>query len=361
MPVSEKHQNGTAPSGRLWSVESLRLYAVLGVVIGHSLAAAKHAAGINGGLDFSRAGLDIFFIISGLLVWRLTRTRETHPALFFVHRVSRLAPLYWIFTATYLAFINLAGRSFAYEAAQPTLPEVFRSLIFIPFFNAHHDILPVLEPGWTLPFDVWYFAIFSFILMFPKRTQLLVATISYVLIPLLHGLRFGGAVAQVITHPRSLDFLAGIWIAHSLQHRRLVPRSSAQILTVLSLSAILTFIALGIPARGVGFVFWAIAACVATYAMVSIEGQGGAWKALFQAPVIGVSSYSIYLLQPMTITASCMLMPGGFWPKFIVAVSTSLALGVGAHFAIEQPINKLLKRMETNRGFRPQADVTVAP
>ena len=90
-----------APKGsrasRLWSVESTRTYATLGVVAFHCARSASTHSGVHapGAL---MVGLDIFFVMSGFLVWKITRERTASPALFVLHRISRLAPLYWIAT-----------------------------------------------------------------------------------------------------------------------------------------------------------------------------------------------------------------------------------------------------------------------
>ena len=76
---------------------------------------------------------------------------------------------------------------------------------------------------------------------------------------------------------------------------------------------------------------WAAAGCVATYAMVSIEGRGHPWRTLPQAPLIGTCSYSIYLIQPMTITPSCLFTSGGFWWRSNAALATNLLLGCASH------------------------------
>jgi exopolysaccharide production protein ExoZ len=76
---------------RFVSIQILRAVAALAVVVFH--------AGQRIAVPFSvgQAGVDIFFVISGFVMWIVTDNGKT-PTEFIRARIFRIAPLYWIAT-----------------------------------------------------------------------------------------------------------------------------------------------------------------------------------------------------------------------------------------------------------------------
>jgi exopolysaccharide production protein ExoZ len=94
--------------------------------------------------DIGEAGVDIFFIISGVVMY--VSSRFEAPAVFVGLRLIRVAPLYWILTVCALSLFLLSG------LAKPNIDaahDVILSVLFIP----HHSsifvgtIWPLLNPG----------------------------------------------------------------------------------------------------------------------------------------------------------------------------------------------------------------------
>src|ERR1700712_2912253 len=47
---------------------------------------------------FGETGVDIFFILSGFVMWLTTSGREISPTDFYKRRIKRIVPLYWLAT-----------------------------------------------------------------------------------------------------------------------------------------------------------------------------------------------------------------------------------------------------------------------
>jgi len=95
------------------------------------------------GFQIGSVGVDIFFVISGFLMFHANREVFGHARtaiLFLKRRILRVVPLYWLCTA----FALCPGVKFKILAA---------SVLFIPIRSQDGGIHTVLQPGWTLDFE----------------------------------------------------------------------------------------------------------------------------------------------------------------------------------------------------------------
>ena len=106
------------------SVQALRALAALGVLMFHACQWS--------GMDFAvgAAGVDLFFLISGLVLWLSAERAEPTPQTFLAARAVRVAPMYWLWTGLAAA---LAWRwPEALPVVRPDLLHLILSLGFVP-------------------------------------------------------------------------------------------------------------------------------------------------------------------------------------------------------------------------------------
>lgn len=107
------------------------------------------------------AGVDMFFVLSGFLMFYL---RESYAARgrthFLLTRAVRIVPMYWLCTLTFAALLLVGGRS---EFA-PSARELLASMAFIPVLNHVGSYQPVLSVGWSLNHEVLFYLLFAVIL-----------------------------------------------------------------------------------------------------------------------------------------------------------------------------------------------------
>lgn len=166
------------------------------------------------GVEWS-IGVDVFFVVSGFIMYFLTHGRFGVPgqaAEFVKRRFMRVAPLYWLFTSLMIASIALAGGAVAHSDLSPA--RIVSSYLFVPWPRAGGDVYPVLGLGWTLNYEVEFYLAYAAALLLPARIGL----------PLLLG-AFGLAAAfgrflpadqlalRFWTDPIILEFLFGIGLA----------------------------------------------------------------------------------------------------------------------------------------------------
>jgi exopolysaccharide production protein ExoZ len=183
----------------LFGLQYLRAAAALGVVGFH----ASENSHLN--LDLGQAGVDLFFVLSGFLMWSITEAPTT-PMAFFIGRIRRIVPVYWIATC-----VVLVGALFSlFPAITLNTPHVLSSFFFIPARSpSNGHIWPLLVPGWTLNYEMFFYLIFSLVLFLPRRIQLLV------MITIFGGLVASRALAQFpvaeltfYSDPIILEFIA---------------------------------------------------------------------------------------------------------------------------------------------------------
>lgn len=141
-----------------------------------------HAAGQIPGMSarvpwvFGTSGVDLFFVISGFIVVVTTAGVDTKPFDFWRRRIVRVVPLYWLLTLLMVTVALIAPGLFKTLKVAPET--VLQSLLFIPHFSQSFSgvVWPLLVPGWTLNFEMFFYALFGLALILPPRYRLLVLT-----------------------------------------------------------------------------------------------------------------------------------------------------------------------------------------
>ena len=261
--------------------------AAIAVVVSHQL-------GGLGPFGVGAHGVDLFFVISGLIIFSLTEpqpngSQPIGPRRFMLDRLARIVPLYWL--ATLLAFVLVSVDLPLYGcSSDPVL--LVKSLLFIPAYSPNGHLWPTLLLGWTLNYEMFFYLLFAVFLCLPPRFRIPALALTLLPIVLLGRLlHIPGAVAASYANPLELEFLAGALVgsvfgltlkAHALPRQLLY--SAGIVLLMLALS--LLFHDLLSAALCVGIV------CVG----LVVERQG--WLPRSRAlKFLGDASFAIYLCQ----------------------------------------------------------------
>jgi exopolysaccharide production protein ExoZ len=326
---------------RFQSIQYLRGVAALMVVAFH---VTPSKAGLIGA-----AGVDIFFVISGFIMWVVSTARETTAGEFLSHRILRVVPLYWAFT------LLLAGTAAAVPSAfsrlQLTADHLLMSLAFIPYLDASTGkITPLLVQGWTLNYEMFFYVVMAVALLFPRRSQL--AIIAFVLLSLpVVGMMvpLRPVLVRPYTDPLLLEFLAGLGIG-VLWSRGLLPgKSWAMGLVAVSIAGFVLAAMAGEDAERYRVLTWGIPSGLLVLGLLSIESSVGILKFRLGA-LIGDASYSIYLSHTFVISIASKLLadviadPGVRTAWFVSIMPPLCTLGgILAYKFVELPTLKRLR------------------
>lgn len=324
------------------SIQWLRAFAVVMVIIFHVLLKAQ-ILGLTT-LSFSQgaAGVDLFFIISGFIMVYITQNRKFSFIDFIKRRIIRIIPLYWILSsiAAIVYFYNpLLVNSHNGETS------ILSSFTLIPIYGK----AMLLEVGWTLRFEFFFYTIFA-ISMYFFRHNAWYCVLLLILTSAVSLLNIDNFYIQYFTNPIIIEFSLGIFSFHYFMKTK----------NWLSLTFILMgfflFIIFGIKNYGIEnrVIFYGIPMFLFFLGSISLESIVSKQKTYLSHffKYIGDASYSLYLSHTFTIAIIAKLyiqlgqdIPYLFFPLSVIA---SVLAGAICYEWIEKPITKLIKQLNTD-------------
>jgi exopolysaccharide production protein ExoZ len=319
----------------LFSIQYLRAAAALAVVVYH---ATQWGGGV---LDIGRAGVDVFFVVSGVIMWRVTGQAEASPGKFVWRRFTRVAPFYWLITLI-LTAVAVVWPDFL-DNVHPQTGHVLLSMAFIPHMDPKGLPFPLYGPGWSLNYEAFFYLLFGAALFAPRRRQAaivcgaLAATIAM-------GFLLADPVYQLGANPMLLQFVAGVAIANLAEMRMLPGRKGGWGLILLGLFGLAVPAALGIFSEFWRPFLWGVPAGLIVAGAMSIEGDGGApdWPALV---ALGDASYAIYLVhEPAQALIAHTIGWSQLWLFRPIAILAAVAAGLACHRWVEWPMSAWLRK-----------------
>ncbi len=316
----------------LRTVQALRALACALVVVYHTLLASSPALAST--WPNGSAGVDLFFVISGFVMVTSARRLNGRPdpaRRFLRRRLLRIAPLYWLLTALKLG-AALTAPSLATHT-RPDLWNVCASFLFLPARDAAGEIRPVLPVGWTLNFEMLFYALFAAALAGRRRPLPILA-------PILALLAFVGLFRTpswpaplALANGLVLEFAFGMAIAEALRRRKPLPPRIGAVCAVVGCALLVTLPLAG-PFR---CLVWGGPAALILLGALALEPHLGTRipEALVAA---GDASYATYLTHPFVIPALAALSPAAL----LAALPASLAAGAWVDRRIDRPLRQAL-------------------
>jgi peptidoglycan/LPS O-acetylase OafA/YrhL len=275
--------------------------------------------------QYGLMGVELFFVISGFVIlMTLESSRSTTQ--FAINRVARLYPAYWLSVfvcAAYLLYMKETSLKLA--------------AINLAMLQAFYTPYNLVEPYWSLAYELWFYAIMATIFALGLLHRINVIAFAWILLAV--GLRALGS------HPHNLVFevlsflqFGHLFIAGMMIY--MLATNQGSLLSVINLLICIAYSLFGrhdwssIPYYGY---FFANAVFIS---MVYLAATNRLPRPPSFLVSIGVQSYSLYLLHlpiGMMLTRGAAKLGLSPWIAVAAAVPVSLSAAWASRRFVEVP------------------------
>jgi peptidoglycan/LPS O-acetylase OafA/YrhL len=354
-------------AGRIIPMEGMRGFAALLVFFVHFQALfnpyfqngsffqqfAEYAGRIG------HTGVDVFFVISGFLMYGIVlRGRSTFGA-YFMNRVRRLYPVFLVSLAIYLilsfVFPNVSKIPGSFR---PALLYVAANLMMLPGMT---PIVPIMNVAWSLSYE-WFFYLSLPALVWILRLRRWRSWRRIAFFVLLAAVQFYFRTIGGIDHARLVMFVSGIVLWELVKNHGLALRLKSWgeyvviAAFVLNLAWVGTrhlntgagaLVMLRVPSPYVPSLFVTVfGLCAYTFLFNGLLARLFSWDYLRWA---GNMSYSYYLIHPLALHGTRVLVNAMVPPAprsaffdvvlLLICLITTLTLAAVMFLLIEKPIS----------------------
>ena len=335
------------------SVQYLRAVAALMVVFYHLVPQLERMGWHATGLDWLSSGVDIFFVISGFIMWTTTSGGTTSPLAFYEKRLIRIVPLYWILTTFTLVLLLTMPRLLQSSALR--WDHVIASYLFVP---ALHPVKPTMEPlvmpGWTLNYEMFFYMVFGLALLLPQKIRVsAVATIFILLVGLGRWVENRQSVTGFYTSSIILEFLFGMLVGRLHESRRSLAARWAWPAILIGVGFIAA--AGSLKSTELRAFLWGLPATLLMLGVLALDRNRRVID-LRWARLLGDASYSIYLVHGIILSAvsqgwraiGLATVSGGLVGFAVTAASCAAIGGVLLFLLVEQPALRWCRSLRLN-------------
>ena len=291
-------------------------------------------------------GVDVFFVVSGFVIALSADETRTSPLRFYVQRIARIGPLYWLVTALVALAIAAAPSVMLRQGLDG--PFLAKSLLFVPAENPSGlGLFPVDTVGWTLEYEMVFYIVVGLALVVPApaRWGLVAASVAALPFAASHSGMLSPFYADQIVY----EFILGL-LAATLWKLRLLRGPITAYLTLLVIAAL--HVRNHPNGSGTRWIDWGIPAFVLVCTALRCEPH---IRKLGRLPYLGDQTYAVYLIHPAILFFGWYAYSRLGWP-LVPTSAVCLALIAGASAAswryVETPARRWI-RSATQRSTQP--------
>lgn len=336
------------------NIQALRGIAVLFVVLFHIYIVEKKYSAYETLLpDIFQVdifGVDLFFVISGFIMVTVTKGKfqDLKQSLTFLgSRLTRIYPLYWFYTS--LALIVFLIQPSWVNSSQGNQVNIIESFLLLP-----SDKLPLVQVGWTLIHEIYFYLVYFFIFLFFQEKFLMFALLLWggIITFLNFLLKPGNAFIDLVTNPLTIEFIGGCILAILYYQVTISKLKLPTLLIIVSVSFLIIMFGyhyyyaitnVTAPFGWSRVALYGIPSFFIIYGLVTAEQKGFIIQGILSK--IGDASYSIYLSHLFTINVvgrAWVLISIDHWLDNIIFILLTLVAVLLFGFLSYQLIEKKL-------------------
>lgn len=349
------------PQAFLSSVQIGRAFAATAVVLQHALRDAdryyplftEYSPGFAldpaGWAELLGAGVDLFFVISGVVM--VVSTWHGHGSIggFLYRRVTRIFPLYWVLTLAFMGVLVIAPGLFSQMQLEPA--HAICSLMLVPCTGPSGEAIPYIYAGWTLTYELVFYGLFALSLLAGTRGWRVVLAIGLILA--WHSLYYTPLRAipafEHSTSPLILEFIFGVLLGYAYFYIRFDRKWALPLMGVGCTLLVLSHT--GSWVEWPRFLRWGIPASLIVAGLMcsnrTSSSQGLSYRGLVY---LGAASYALYLFHFVTlklfyVVAGKLGVLSLIRPMLgvLIALLVSVASAALLYELCEKPLTRLCK------------------
>lgn len=290
--------------------------------------------------QYGAFGVDIFFALSGFVMYMSTASKSVTSGEFFVNRVFRIIPAYWFYTLSLIAFLFLFPKEFSFTSYNTS--SLLASFLFYPSENPSGiGVFPLLTVGWSLNFEMMFYLILSISIFLSRNKALVICFITILILPPIFPKV--APYSEILGSKYMHEFLIGFIVAYIVSRGYLDKLSNrTEILTLLFL---VVGILIQVQSKKMACFFILLS-------FISLESFINKENSIVKFMIkLGDYSYSTYLLHIFVLGVFLHFV--GVNENFIIAAITLVCISISilllskySYLLIER--NKYLASMKKN-------------
>lgn len=325
--TKNKNAVHTDGQGRIAIWDGWRGLAILLVLLGHFYNFEW--------ITEDRLGVDIFFVLSGMLMSNILFEQRLSLRDFYIRRFSRILPVFVVCTLTMFLFASLVNSEFK---VSEVVANLFFVRAYLPFDPGMWDTTVPVGHFWSLFVEEHAYVIMSFMTLFimtPRNAAVLMLLLAAVAIAISFNYYYTTPtskellplLARTETALSFVFFSAGYGLLKR-QHDWTFPSWIPVVLTVLAAMCYLTTLPLWLQ-----FAVSPVLLAIIVNHLHEVPAQVSAILSNRFFRLFGMLSYSIYLWQQI-FYQSAYKLPGGKLTACLGAIS----LGAISFYFLEKPL-----------------------
>ena len=312
---------------------------------------------VSSGLgQLGEAGVDLFFVISGFIMFYTqctnheTQKGSLKTALHFLKkRIVRIMPLYWFWTTVLLLLwaLHVAFKDQYFDFSYLTC-----SYFLIPCLSKHAGFRPLLEQGWSLAYEMYFYIVFAIILIFRRCLSNTLYIALFFLINYLISLYLNiPALSYLVAHPMNIEFIFGAIVAWIVMKWNFNINRNL-LWAIFYLGCLLMLSKLFINTSRI--IMYGIPSTIIMFAVVLLDKNRHETSISTFLLFLGNASYSIYLTHAYFALAFGMSAKAGKLNHYngdlliITGTIATILFCSLAYLFIEKPLMQLLKKKLIN-------------
>lgn len=361
----------------LSSIQIGRALAAIAIALQHTIREADRylprftdsgvgfASDASSWVELLGSGVDVFFVISGVVM--VMSTWHGHGSIggFLYRRLTRIYPLYWVLTFSFMVVLVVAPGLFSQMRLEPV--HAMCSILLIPCTGPTGEAIPYIYAGWTLTYELVFYGLFALSLLVSARKTRLFVCIGLVLA--YHSLYYTPLreipALEHSASPIMLEFIFGVLLGYAYFQ---ITFNRKWALPLLATGCILLLLShtgswVDLPR----FVRWGIPAMLIVAGLLCANKPGARHGAVYRMLVyLGAASYAIYLFHFFSLKLFFVLagklgvltlLPPAI--SLLIAMLITIIASTIVHEICEKPLTHLCKRFwRSRRQRKPIIDQT---